>query len=119
MENVKEQDVANGLFVASTRNAQLVERNATGEDQLLVITPDVLANGDNVSKCANREDAVANNVFAMENNVLLKIANAIGQARKFVHQRNLSDVIGNPLVRLVDKDGVAINLRRIVVSEVH
>jgi hypothetical protein len=106
-ENAKEPDVANGLEDATTTNARLLERNASGEDLLHVIAQDVPANGDNVLSCANNKDVVAKNVFATENFVSPRTLNATGLERKSVHQRLTLVANGRLLESLEEENGVA------------
>jgi hypothetical protein len=106
-------DVANGLSSVSTRNAETLERNATGEELHLVIVPNAIANGSKDQENANKDVAVAQNVFAMENNVSRETQNATGLERNNVLERKPRNAIGEQLERLEDKNGVAIRTRSV------
>jgi len=103
MENANVQDVANGLRSVSTRDARLLERNASGEELLLVIDQDVTVNSNKDPRTANKEDVVAQRSLVMDVNVLPSPPNVTGLERDSVPAKEREDVTGNKLERMEDK----------------
>jgi len=103
VENVKEQDVANGLSSVSTRDARLLERNVFGEDLHLAIDQDVTVNSNKDPRIANKEDVVALKSLVMDVNVSPSPPNVTGLEKDSVPTKEEELAIGNKLERLEDK----------------